>query len=62
MSTFLPFIFYMIIGLGDSKYLGARPMDDIVFHHFSSENMYCSSCGAKVDLQAKYCPKCGKEL
>ena len=59
---FLPFIFYMIIGLGDSKYLGARPMDDIVFHHFSSENMYCSSCGAKVDLQAKYCPKCGKEL
>lgn len=59
---FLPFIFYMIIGLGDSKYLGARPMEDIVFHNFSNRNMYCSNCGAKVELQAKYCPKCGKEL
>lgn len=59
---FLPFIFYMIIGLGESKYLGPKPMEDVVFHNFSSRNIYCSNCGTKVDSQAKYCPKCGKEL
>lgn len=59
---FLPFVFYMIIGLGDSQYLGAKPMDDIIFHNFSKKNRYCSQCGMMVDVEAKYCPKCGKEL
>ncbi len=66
----LPFVFYLIIGLGDSKYLGPKPMEDVIFHHFQgnsslddrSQVRYCSSCGSKVNSQAKYCANCGKEL
>ena len=65
-------IFFMILGCGESKYLGPKPMDDFVFSQFSSSNMsssdvntgirYCSNCGASLDSNMKYCPKCGKEL
>lgn len=66
----LPFVFYLVIGLGDSKYLGPRPMEDVIFHHFQgnafsgtdNQVKYCSSCGSKVNSQAKYCGNCGKEL
>ena len=58
----LPFIFYMIMGLGDSKYLGPKPMEDIILHSFFKKTVYCSRCGKKIDLQAKYCSRCGKEL
>ena len=66
----LPFVFYLIIGLGDSTYLEPRPMEDVIFHHFQgnsslddrSQVKYCSSCGNKVTSQANYCANCGKEL
>lgn len=28
----------------------------------SESNQFCSSCGAKLDGNYKFCPKCGKEL
>ena len=69
-------IFYFILGTKDNKYLGEKPMDDVVFNKINqtannnksktnNENSnvkYCSSCGAQITKDTKYCPSCGKEV
>lgn len=69
-------IFYFILGTKDNKYLGEKPMDDVVFNKINqtannnksktnNENTnvkYCSSCGAQITKDTKYCPSCGKEV
>lgn len=71
-------IFYCILGFGDSKYLGAKPMNDVVLEKIkgsgstqsnstSSESTtsgekFCSSCGSKISIDTKFCPNCGNEI
>lgn len=64
----VPPIFYMMLGFGNAEYVGARPMDDFVFgnktNNATSNNngsKFCTSCGAKLDGNTKFCPYCGKE-
>lgn len=67
---FVSFVFYLIFGFGDAQYVGPKPMNDVIFHNFQGKNpasnpenvRFCSSCGAKVEANNKYCPGCGKEL
>lgn len=69
-------IFYFILGVKDSTYLGAKPMSDFVFKNSEATNTtnntttntvdsnakYCSACGQQVPADTKYCPSCGKEV
>lgn len=71
---FFAFIFYFILGIDDSKYLGPRPMKDIIFKEplstvsnnvgtdTDANVIFCSSCGAKLEVGTKFCTNCGKEL
>lgn len=70
----LPPVFYLILGLGKSEYVGKNPMKDIVFDTINEKKennstneinknvKYCSACGNKTEVDTKYCPKCGKEM
>lgn len=66
-------IFYMILGLGDSKYEGPKPMKDLLFDNINKDSnstagtknaktKFCSECGKKVDTDSSFCPNCGKEM
>lgn len=66
---FLGFIFYLILGFDDSKYLGPKPMSDIIFKnnntsHFSmgtsSSNM--NSTSNTIDSETKFCTGCGSPI
>lgn len=67
-------IFYLILGCSDSKFVGKKPMDDVVFNAINnstnnnsnnSDNKnvkFCTACGNKMDKDTKFCPACGKEV
>lgn len=71
-------IFYLILGAGSAEFVGAKPMNDVVFEKinanknssstqkdFSSNDenaKFCSKCGSKVDGDTKFCPSCGNNL
>lgn len=71
-------IFVCILAFGDSKYIGVKPMNDIIFKNNVSvvnaesniepkkENKnkagFCPECGEKIKANDKFCPKCGKKL
>lgn len=64
----VPPIFLMMLGFGDAKYAGAKPMNDPVFGNKTgntpssdSSSKFCTSCGAKLDGNSNFCPYCGKE-
>ena len=66
----LPIVFYPIIGFGNAEYKGDKnPMNDFVFkkaqevydNKTTPAEKYCSSCGAGMAKNAKFCPKCGKD-
>ena len=67
---FLQPIFYLILGYGESKYEGPKPMDDFVMNFFNKHvtvnvdknTETCPECGEKISSKSKYCPKCGKEI
>ncbi|MBQ9182065.1 MAG: zinc ribbon domain-containing protein [Bacilli bacterium] len=74
----LPPVFYMILGLDNSKYEGAKPMNDLLFDNLnkttsttntantantkSSGSKFCSECGNKIESGTKFCPNCGKKI
>lgn len=69
-------VFYMILGVGDSKYEGPKPMNDFVFDNINGnmgnradyttgqekKTKFCSECGAKISDKSKFCPSCGKDV
>lgn len=71
-------IFVCILAFGDSKYIGAKPMNDIIFKNNNSvvndnnstevksgskaKATFCPDCGTKIKSTDKFCPKCGKAL
>ena len=64
--TFLPFVFYLILGFS-SKYIYDKnvvvsPWGLYDFEKKSSdlkkEKNFCTDCGEKID--GNFCPKCGK--
>ncbi len=61
-------IFYLILGLGDSKYLGAKPMNDVVFNKINQVNNNTqanqteSATNSKEDTNIKYCTSCGSKI
>lgn len=62
-------IFNLILGLGDSKYLGARPMNDIIFnktnqanHNNISNNKTEPVTPSSDDTNTKYCTSCGSKI
>ncbi len=71
----LPVVFYPILGFGKAEYVGANPMNDIIFKKAESavanaantntsnpvdNEKYCPKCGYRVANDAKFCPKCGQ--
>ena len=65
---FLGFIFYLILGFGNSKYLGPKPMKDIIFKDTPNGNNNVSTPEAAVyedtnsSQNVYYCPSCGTKL
>lgn len=63
---FLGPIFYLILGCGDSKYLGQKPMDDIVFNTIqnASKNSSNKNNENKNNSNGKvsYCSSCGTKI
>lgn len=63
---FLGPIFYLILGCGDSKYLGAKPMDDVVFNVIqnASKNSNNNQNNDNKNSNAKvsYCSSCGTKI
>lgn len=66
---FFAWIFYLILGFGSSKYLGPKPMQDIIFkdNPSSSNNNNTSTPEATVHEDnssddVHYCPSCGTKL
>lgn len=61
-------IFYLILGLGDSKYMGAKPMNDVVFNKINQVNNNTqanqkeSATNSKEDTNIKYCTSCGSKI
>lgn len=68
-------IFYLILGCGEAKYEGKKPMDDVIMNSItknaqssststakSSDTKFCTACGNKMDKDTKFCPACGKEV
>ena len=66
-------IFYLILGCGESQYIGKKPMDDVVLNAINKNNSsngptkdenvkFCTSCGSKMNKNSKFCPSCGKEV
>lgn len=58
-------IFYLMLGIDKSKYIGKNPMKDIIFNKENNSQQsikYCTTCGNKIDINTKYCPNCGKEV
>ena len=63
---FFAWIFYLILGFGSSKYLGPKPMQDIIFKDNPSNNN-TSTPEATVHEDdtsddVHYCPSCGTKL
>ena len=71
----LMFFFYpimiCILAFGDSKYIGANPMNDIIFKNNNSSNnntkaaaggKFCSNCGASVPSDSAFCTGCGTNV
>ena len=71
----LMFFFYpimiCILAFGDSKYIGANPMNDIIFKNNNSSNnntkaaaggKFCSNCGASVPSDSAFCTGCGTKV
>ena len=67
--------FYFFLGIKEeNKYIGKKPMEDVVMKSFNkndstdnstanSENTkFCTSCGSKMDKNSKFCPSCGGEV
>lgn len=46
---FLPYVFWPMLGLGKTKYVG-------------SNNKFCPDCGTKLDGNANFCMKCGHKF
>lgn len=61
-------IFYLILGLGDSKYLGEKPMNDVIFNKINPENQDTSakntgsSINTSKDTDIQYCTSCGSKI
>lgn len=59
-------IFYLILGLGDSKYLGEKPMNDVLLDKAKNINSKTSSNTNKketdADTDGKYCSSCGSKI
>lgn len=69
---FIPYIFYPILGLGQAKYLGARPMEDFLSKNSNNvdssttvpsaepnQHSYCINCGNRLSKEDIYCSNCG---
>ena len=58
--------FYLALGCGKSKYVGAKPMNDIIFNNINQKNKKeektCPKCGKKIEKDSKYCTECGNEV
>lgn len=68
---FLGFIFYLILGFGDSKYLGPKPMHDIIFKNDSTNNASQFNTGNSNNSNAtannsnggtRFCTNCGSQI
>lgn len=64
-------IFYFILGIKDDKYLGSKPMNDIVFEKLNintnsanntSNNTNNQSNNTEQNANVKYCPGCGTQI
>ena len=73
----LPIVFYPMIAFGKNEYVGAKPMNDIVFKKISSTNNGSSNTNQTVDNnnstdnnvstetvqpETKFCPNCGAKV
>lgn len=66
----VPPIFYLMLAFGSAKYVGPKPMDDIIFNKIngntnnnntSGDSKFCTNCGAKLTQDTNFCPYCGKD-
>lgn len=68
-----PVIFYPILAFGKNDYIGAKPMNDVIFkkgeefvnnssNSSTKATKYCANCGTGIDNDTKYCPNCGNEI
>lgn len=64
-------IFYFMLGIKDDKYLGPKPMNDIVFEKLNintnsasntSNNTTNQSNNTDQNTDTKYCPGCGTQI
>lgn len=59
-------IFYCILGFGDSKYLGAKPMNDVVLEKIKgnkNENTTTTQTNdATQNADSKFCASCGSKI
>ena len=71
----VPVIFLCILAFGESKYVGPRPMNDIIFRKKEvetepvkkttkkgSSKSFCPKCGEKIAASDSFCTKCGAKL
>lgn len=65
-------VFICILAFGDSKYLGAKPMNDVIFKNKETNTespksttkktgLFCPKCGEKVKASDSFCTKCGSK-
>lgn len=59
-------IFNLILGLGDSKYLGEKPMNDVILNKVENINAKTSSYTNQKEQDSndheKYCSSCGSKI
>ena len=73
----LPVVFLCILAFGESKYVGPRPMNDVIFKNKSEEKKevketkttatkagkkFCPKCGKPITSTDKFCPSCGEKI
>lgn len=63
----LPPIFYFILGIKDSKYLGAKSMNDVVFNKINQNSSNNTNTNDNNQTNAtnsnvKYCSSCGAQI
>ena len=58
-------VFYCILGFGDSKYLGAKPMNDVVLEKIKgnkTESTTTKTNDTTQNTDSKFCSSCGSKI
>ena len=67
----LPIVFYLILGFSNDKYVGPKPMRDILFDNINKTTQcgnldeqikYCSKCGTQLSINDQFCKNCGNKV